>query len=118
MPGKADMEDAYRFWLPSHAVRAMQPGARGAVLLDAAQRAYEPNLTATGTVVSRVQDEIAFSRTNDDIDAAPAVLVRGPGSRGSSLEHGAVTAVQLGSRSTPAHRSHRGWQDRERRVSG
>ena len=69
--------DAYGFWLPSHTVRAMQPGARGAVLLDAAQRAYEPNLTATGTVVRRIQDEIAFSRTNGDIDAAPAVLVRG-----------------------------------------
>ncbi len=69
--------DAYGFWLPAHAVREMRPGVRGAVLLDAAQRLYAPGLTANGTVVARVADEIAFSRPNGEIDADPAVLVAG-----------------------------------------
>ena len=69
--------DAYGFWLPEHTVRAMRPGARGAVLLDAAQRLYEPQLGAEGVVVARVTEEIAFARPNGDIDAASAVLVAG-----------------------------------------
>jgi hypothetical protein len=69
--------DAYGFWLPKHAVRRMRPGARGAVLLDAAQRSYAPRLSAEGTVLARVSDEIAFTRTNGEIDADPAVLVAG-----------------------------------------
>ena len=69
--------DAYGFWLPDHSVRRMRPGARGAVLLDAAQRSYEPGLAAKGTVLARVSDEIAFTRTNGEIDAEPAVLVAG-----------------------------------------
>ena len=69
--------DAYGFWLPAHSVRRMRPGARGAVLLDAAQRSYEPRLAAQGRVLRRVSDEIAFTRTNGDIDAEPAVLVAG-----------------------------------------
>ena len=55
----------------------MRPGARGAVLLDAAQRSYEPGLAAKGTVLARVSGEIAFTRTNGEIDADPAVLVAG-----------------------------------------
>ena len=55
----------------------MRPGSRGAVLLDAAQRLYEPDLTAKGKVVVRVSDEIAFSRPDAEIDAAPALLVAG-----------------------------------------
>jgi 4-amino-4-deoxy-L-arabinose transferase-like glycosyltransferase len=69
--------DAYGFWLPTKGVRAMQPGARGTVLLDAAQRLYEPGLTAKGRVIARVTEEIAFSRPNGEIDAGPAVLVAG-----------------------------------------
>jgi hypothetical protein len=69
--------DAYGFWLPDHTVRSMSPGARGAVLLDATQRLYEPNLAADGAVVVRVGDEIAFSRPDGEIDADPAVLVSG-----------------------------------------
>ncbi len=69
--------DAYGFWLPSTTVREMRAGVRGAILLDAAQRLYEPGLTAKGRVVGRVTDEIAFSRPNGDIDADPAVLVAG-----------------------------------------
>jgi len=69
--------DAYGFWLPAHTVRQMLPGARGAVLLDAAQRSYEPGLAARGTVLTRVFDEIAFTGTNGEIDADPAVLIDG-----------------------------------------
>jgi hypothetical protein len=69
--------DAYGFWLPKQAVRDMRPGARGTVLLDAAQRLYAPGLTARGKVVARISADIAFSRPNGDIDADPAVLVEG-----------------------------------------
>jgi hypothetical protein len=69
--------DAYGFWLPANGVRGMRPGAHGVVLLDAAQRVYEPELSAEGDVVARVTDEIAFSRPDGGIDAEPAVLVSG-----------------------------------------
>lgn len=69
--------DAYGFWLPDHTVRSISPGARGAILLDAAQRLYEPDLAADGAVVVRVGGEIAFSRPDGEIDADPAVLVSG-----------------------------------------
>jgi hypothetical protein len=69
--------DAYGFWLPTRTVQRMHPGARGAVLLDAAQRLYEPGLTAEGRIVARVSGEIAFARPNGQIDAGPAVLVEG-----------------------------------------
>ena len=69
--------DAYGFWLPGQPVRGMRPGARGAVLLDAAQRLYEPQLTAKGRAVARVSDDIAFARPDLEIDAGPAVLVVG-----------------------------------------
>jgi hypothetical protein len=69
--------DAYGFWLPRQPVHGMHPGARGAVLLDAAQRLYEPRLTARGRAVARVSDDIAFARPDLEIDAGPAVLVVG-----------------------------------------
>jgi len=68
--------DAYGFWLPDHAVKRMRPGVRGAILLDATQRLYEPRLTADGTVVARL-DALAFSRPDLEIDADPATLVAG-----------------------------------------
>ena len=69
--------DAYGFWLPDHSVRQMRPGIRGAILLDAAQRLYEPRLTADGRVVARVGGALAFSRPDLEIDTDPAVLVVG-----------------------------------------
>lgn len=69
--------DAYGFWLPNHPVRTMRPGAKGAVLLDAAQRVYQPSLTAEGAVVARIDEELAFARPDLAIDADPALLVRG-----------------------------------------
>ncbi len=69
--------DAYGFWLPTHTVRTMRAGTRGVILLDAAQRLYEPKLTAKGKVVRRVAGEIAFAHPDGDIDADAAVLVTG-----------------------------------------
>jgi hypothetical protein len=69
--------DAYGFWLPAHEVLRMEPGARGAIVLDAAQRLYEPRLTARGHIGARISDEIAFSRPDGEIDAGPALLVDG-----------------------------------------
>jgi hypothetical protein len=69
--------DAYGFWLPRRPVRTMRPGARGAILLDAAQRVYEPQLRARGRVLARLPDEIGFVRPDGLRDAGPAVLVAG-----------------------------------------
>jgi hypothetical protein len=69
--------DAYGFWMPDRTVHKMRPGVRGAILLDAAQRLYEPRLSAKGRLIARVSGDIAFTRPNDDIDAGPAVLVGG-----------------------------------------
>jgi hypothetical protein len=69
--------DAYGFWLPMNSVLQLRTGARGAVLLDASQRMYDPTLTAHGRVIDRVSDGIAFARANGQIDAGPAVLIAG-----------------------------------------
>ena len=69
--------DAYGFWLPTQPVRTMRPGARGMILLDAAQRSYAPELGARGRIVARFEDEMAFVRPGGEIDAGPAVLVAG-----------------------------------------
>ena len=69
--------DAYGFWLPERAVLRMRPGARGSILLDATQRLYEPDLGASGSVVARVVDGVAFTRPDLELDARPAVLVAG-----------------------------------------
>jgi hypothetical protein len=69
--------DAYGFLLPAQPVHRMRPGIRGAILLDAAQRLYEPRLAAKGRIVARVSDGIAFARPDLEIDADPAVLVAG-----------------------------------------
>ena len=69
--------DAYGFLLPGHTVREMRAGVRGAILLDPAQRLYQPALTAKGDVVLRVADEVAFARPDGELDAAPAIVVTG-----------------------------------------
>jgi hypothetical protein len=51
--------------------------ASAAILLDAAQRLYEPGLTARGTVVARLGGVIVFSRPDLEIDADPALVVAG-----------------------------------------
>jgi hypothetical protein len=69
--------DAYGFWLPRQRVRAMRSGARGVILLDAAQRSYAPRLTGRGRLVARFEGEFAFSRPDGAIDPGSASLVDG-----------------------------------------
>ena len=69
--------DAYSVLLPDRAVRAMRPGAIGLVLLDAAQRAYEPGVRVRGWVVARLPNPVGFRRPNGDLDRSPAVVVDG-----------------------------------------
>ena len=69
--------DAYGFWLPDRPVRRMHPGARGAILLDATQRFFEPRLAADGTVVARLGGAIVFSLPDLELDAGPTVVVVG-----------------------------------------
>lgn len=68
--------DAYGFLLPDRSVRDLVPGARGLVLLDAAQRAYVPSATARGRTL-RLLPGTGFVRWNGVVDDAPARLVRG-----------------------------------------
>jgi len=82
--------DAYGFLLPARAVRALRPGARGLIVLDAAQRTYEPELTARGTVIARIPAGPGFLRPDGVLDDAAAVVVdgaasaRAQGNRGSA----------------------------------
>ncbi len=69
--------DAYGFWLPNQPVRTMRPGARGFVLLDPAQRSYSPHLSASGTVVARVDSGLRFLAARWRDRRRP----RGPGRR-------------------------------------
>jgi hypothetical protein len=69
--------DAYGFLLPGRAQQPLEPGARGLILLDAAQRAYAPQLGAQGTVVARLRAPHGFERPDGTIDLRPAILVRG-----------------------------------------
>jgi hypothetical protein len=107
--------DAYGFWLPTRTVHEMRPGARGAVLLDAAQRLYAPRLTAKGVVVARVSDEIAFARPDGEIDAEPAVLIVGRVSiarRGSEGGEASASSSRMSSNeceSEPVLASPRRW---------
>ena len=69
--------DAYGFWLPAQPVRTMRPGVRGMILLDPAQRSYASDLTASGRIVARFENDLAFSRPDGEIDVGAAILVAG-----------------------------------------
>jgi hypothetical protein len=69
--------DAYGVLLPDVPQRSLRAGARGLVLLDAAQRLYEPDLVARGTVVARIEGTAPLARPDGTLDTAPALLVRG-----------------------------------------
>jgi hypothetical protein len=58
-------------------VRDLRPGRRGLVVLDGAQRAYDPQLAAAGSVVARVATEPGFLRPDGRLDRGAALLVRG-----------------------------------------
>jgi hypothetical protein len=69
--------DAFAVLLPGRAEQQLTPGARGLVLLDPAQRVYDPELTAVGTTLARINTPNGFVRPNGTLDLAPAILVRG-----------------------------------------
>src|SRR5204862_283085 len=53
--------DAYGVLL-SRPVRFLRPGARGLIVLDAAQRAYQPHVEYRGTIVFSLADRRGFVR--------------------------------------------------------
>jgi len=69
--------DAYGFLLYPRSVRAMRPGATGLVVLDAAQRTFEPELTARGQALRSVNAADGLSRPDGRVDRRPTVLVHG-----------------------------------------
>jgi hypothetical protein len=69
--------DAYGFLLYPRAVRTMRPRARGLIVLDAAQRTFEPELTARGRRIARIAGGDGFVRPDGRVDRGPAVVVQG-----------------------------------------
>jgi hypothetical protein len=69
--------DAYGFLLPSRPQQALARGARGLILLDPAQRAYDPGLSARGVVLERLALPDGFERPDGTLDTGGAILVRG-----------------------------------------
>ena len=58
-------------------IRFLRTGARGLILLDGVQRAYEPELAVRGQPLQRITPASGFVRPDGTIDAAPVMLVRG-----------------------------------------
>jgi hypothetical protein len=69
--------DAYGFLLPERPEQSLRPGRRGLILLDAAQRTYQPGLSARGAIVAHLSVPHGFRQPNGTLDTGPAVLVRG-----------------------------------------
>jgi hypothetical protein len=80
LPGKAPLytaaPDAYGLVL-ARPVRFLRPGVRGLILLDGAQRVYEPQITVRGRVVRRIAPTVGFVRPDGTFDGARIALVRG-----------------------------------------
>jgi hypothetical protein len=69
--------DAYGFLLPERTQQPLRTGARGLILLDGAQRLYDPGVSARGAVIARFAAPYGFERPDGTIDTGPDVLVRG-----------------------------------------
>jgi hypothetical protein len=69
--------DAFGFLLPGRPQQTLRPGARGLILLDASQRAYQPTVTAHGVLLARLKAPQGFERADGTIDTGTAMLVRG-----------------------------------------
>lgn len=69
--------DAYGFLLPNRPQLPLRIGAHGLILLDGAQRLYDPDVSARGAVIARFVPPQGFARQNGTIDTAPDLLVRG-----------------------------------------
>jgi hypothetical protein len=69
--------DAYGFLLAPRPVISLRPGRAGLVLLDGAQRAYAPGLSAEGVEVARLASTGFLLRMDRGVDRSPAILVQG-----------------------------------------
>jgi hypothetical protein len=68
--------DAYGLVL-ARPVRFLRPGVRGLILLDGAQRAYDPQITVRGRVLRRIASRVGFVRPDGRLDNKPIALIRG-----------------------------------------
>jgi hypothetical protein len=68
--------DAYGLVL-DRPVRFLRPGVRGLILVDGAERFYEPQLTVRGRVVRRIAPTGGFVRPDGMLDDRPIELVEG-----------------------------------------
>ena len=84
LPGKTPLytaaPDAYGLIL-ARPVRFLRPGVRGLILLDAAQRVYEPQIRVRGRLLRRIAPTADFVRPDGRLDAEPVALVRGTARR-------------------------------------
>jgi hypothetical protein len=69
--------DAYGYLLPHRRLAPLARGQRGLIVLDGAQRAYEPGLTARGAVVARFPAPYGFERADGTLDLGSVLLVDG-----------------------------------------
>jgi hypothetical protein len=69
--------EAYGYLLPGRRIEPMRPRTRGTVVLDGAQRAYAPMLSARGHMIAAISIRDGFERPAGTLDYAPARLVRG-----------------------------------------
>ena len=69
--------EAYGYLLPGQRIELMKAGGRGVVVLDGAQRAYAPGLSATGRTLYSVSLKDGFERPDGTLDYEPARIVRG-----------------------------------------
>jgi hypothetical protein len=80
LPGKAPLytaaPDAYGLVL-ARPVRFLRPGVRGLILVDGAQRVYEPQIAVRGRVVRRIAPTVGFVRPDGTFDGGQIALVRG-----------------------------------------
>jgi hypothetical protein len=68
--------DAYGLML-ARPVRFLRPGVRGLILLDGAQRAYEPQIDVRGRLLRRISPRVGFVRPDGTLDGQPIALIRG-----------------------------------------
>jgi hypothetical protein len=69
--------DAYGLLLYPRPVRALRPGEYGLVVLDAAQRTFEPELGVRGLVIREVSAGDGLRRPDGRVDRKPTLLLRG-----------------------------------------
>jgi hypothetical protein len=80
LPGSAPLytaaPDAYAL-VTERPVRFLRPGVRGLILVDGAQRVYEPQIVVRGRIVRRIAPASGFVRPDGTVDERPIELVQG-----------------------------------------